>query len=77
MDANCEVVRVVSDCTLIDSESYERRYLSVRALVPGFYAVIWPSSVANPRYDNEAQFIGPYRERSQAERILEVRGGVP
>jgi hypothetical protein len=73
MDIKYEVVRVVSDQTLIDSESYERRYRTSRPLSPGFYAVIWPRSVSDPRYDDKARFIGPCRGREHAESILERR----
>jgi hypothetical protein len=73
MDTKCEVVRVVSDQSLIDSESYERRYHTSRPLTPGFYAVVWPLSVSDLRYDDEAQFIGPCRGRTHAESILQRR----
>ena len=72
MNAKCEVVHVLTSDSLIDSESYERRYHAQPAVTPGFYVVVWPTS-ASRRFDHEARFIGPYPGRAEAERIMDSR----
>jgi hypothetical protein len=64
----CEVVFVIDAEHLVDSESYQRRYRTERALVPGCYVVHWAGSTNAPRYDEGAEFVGPYASRSVAER---------
>lgn len=58
-----EIVRVVSDTRLIDSESYERTYRRPdgKPLAPGNYLVVWPRGADPTRYDERAEFMGPYR----------------
>lgn len=58
-----EIVRVVSDTRLIDSESYERIYWRPdgKPVAPGFYLVAWPRGADPTRYDERAEFMGPYR----------------
>lgn len=58
-----EIVRVVSDTRLIDSESYERIYWRPdgKPVAPGFYVVAWPRGTDPTRYDERAEFLGPYR----------------
>jgi len=73
METKCEVVRVLSDHSSIDSESYEHRYRTLGPFTLGFYVVIWPPSVSAALYDGEARFMGPYRRRMDAEGVLESR----
>ncbi len=58
-----EIVRVVSDTRLIDSESCERVYWRPdgKPVAPGFYLVAWPRGADPTRYDERAEFLGPYR----------------
>ena len=64
----CEVVFVIDAERLIDSESYQRRYRCTRPLVPGCYVVQWNRPQERPRYDESAEFRGPYASRRMAER---------
>jgi hypothetical protein len=66
-----EVVRVMSDHSLIDSESYEHRYYASHPLPAGFYVVVWPSDVSCTRYDETARFVGPYPRKHDAEEAVE------
>jgi hypothetical protein len=63
-----EVVFVIDAEHLIDSESYQRRYRTERPLVPGCYLVHWAAQQDAPRYDEAAEFLGPYVSRRVAER---------
>jgi hypothetical protein len=71
MYSSSEVVRVISDHSLIDSESYEHRYHPSRPITPGFYIVVWPADVSCTRYDETARFVGPYVRRNDAEAAME------
>ena len=62
-----EVVYVIDAEHLVDSESYQRDYRSGQPLAPGCNVVHW-TRPANPlRYDEAAEFIGPYASRQVAE----------
>jgi hypothetical protein len=63
-----EVVFVIDAEHLVDSESYQRRYQTERPLVPGCYVVHWSGPQEAPRYDEAAEFLGPYVSRRVAER---------
>ena len=63
-----EVVFVIDAEHLVDSESYQRRYRTDRPLVPGCYVVHWPGPPHARRYDEAAEFRGPYASRRVAER---------
>jgi len=69
MEAPIEIVHVITENQLIDSESYQRTlgttYLS--RLQPGFYIVQWSSTDAMSRYDGSTDFIGPFTSRRSAE----------
>jgi hypothetical protein len=67
-----EIVRVIDGASLLDSESYQRRYRRAggRALAPGHYVVVWPRSCAAAAFDEEAEFIGPFDSIPAAERAL-------
>lgn len=64
-----ELVRVIKPFRLVDAESYERQYWRADgvALAPGFYVVSWPVGDGAGRYDEDAEFRGPYRDRKAAE----------
>ena len=68
MELPFEIVHVITATHLIDSESYQRS-LGAHAgrLQPGFYVVRWPSAEAALRYDENADFIGPFETRRSAE----------
>lgn len=63
----CEVVFVVDSRRLVDSESYQRSYHSGRRLEPGCYVVHWLETAVRLRYDETAEFRGPYLSRRVAE----------
>ena len=63
-----EVVYVIDAEHLVDSESYQRLYRSEQPLAPGCYVVHWTRPADPPRYDEAAEFIGPYASRRVAER---------
>jgi hypothetical protein len=67
-----EIVRVVDDVSLLDSESYQRRYRRPggRGLAPGHYLVMWEGSLPEEAFDEDAEFIGPYESIAAAERAL-------
>jgi len=64
----CEVVFVIDAERLIDSESYQRSYHCARPLAPGCYVVHWDHPGEPPRYDESAEFRGPFASRRMAER---------
>ncbi|MCL4798850.1 MAG: hypothetical protein KJ025_04635 [Burkholderiales bacterium] len=65
---SCEVVCVIDGRSLVDSESYQRNYRARYPLEPGHYLVSWPrGSDDGPRYDESAEFIGPFESRRLAE----------
>jgi hypothetical protein len=67
-----EVVRVIDECSLIDSESYQRPYQAGLMRSPGHYIVRWPKQGATTgAYDEQAVWLGPYPARLAAERMLE------
>jgi hypothetical protein len=68
-----EIVRVISECRLIDEESFEHVYWrrDGKPLALGCYIVSWPPGAKVGRYNEEAVFHGPYRERKEALAALE------
>ncbi len=69
-----EVVKIVNERRLIDSESYERTYWTGAAtprLAVGYYVVSWPDDVPHPRFDENARFSGPYPCYAQAQLVCE------
>jgi hypothetical protein len=68
-----EVVCVIDERSLVDSESYQRRYHRPRgkALAPGFYVVIQPDPQGPPRYDARAEFVGPFESATLARAAME------
>ncbi|MCC6611356.1 MAG: hypothetical protein IT515_16995 [Burkholderiales bacterium] len=74
MDAlDFEVVRVIDDNSLVDSESYQRSYRrrGAQSLTPGFYVVLWPDPASRPRYDVRAEFVGPFESDIVARAAME------
>lgn len=69
MEDRIEIVHVITQTQLIDSESYQRTLGAVHAnrLQPGFYIVQWRSMAVMSRYDESANFIGPFESRRSAE----------
>ncbi len=69
MELPFEIVHVITSSQLIDSESYQRTLgtMHVGRLRPGFYLVRWPLSATVLRYDESADFIGPFETRRTAE----------
>jgi len=71
---HCEVVVVIDDQCLVDSESYQRRYRSSRRLEPGCYLVVWPTAPDVPRYDEATDYVGPFESMRLAELARENWG---
>jgi hypothetical protein len=75
-----EVVRVIDGGSLIDAESYQRKYRAPagRTLLPGCYVVGRPDNVHGAVYDERAEFIGPFDSLRAAESALRGLGaGAP
>jgi hypothetical protein len=80
MNEDAELVKVLNDRSLIDSESYQRTYQTRVPLLPGYYVVVWKGDDARRAYDDDAQYVGPYCARSDARVLLEgnrvnIQGG--
>jgi hypothetical protein len=72
MGERAEVVRVVDEHSLIDSESYQRQYRCSAPRTPGHYIVRWAGGREAPgAYDDRADWAGPYKARAEAEGCLE------
>jgi hypothetical protein len=57
-----EIAQVIDHCHLIDAESYQRTY-RLRAgqrLTPGYYVVNWPEQVRLRRFNEQAEYFGPF-----------------
>jgi hypothetical protein len=67
-----EIVRVVDGASLLDDESSERRYRRADgcALATGHYLVMWPGTVPEAAFDENAEFISPFDSSPAAERAL-------
>lgn len=66
-----ELVQVLDQNRLLDSESMEHCYWStkVHSLSPGFYIVSWPDTALRRRYDELACFTGPFATYAEALRF--------
>ncbi|WP_024297782.1 hypothetical protein [Methylomicrobium lacus] len=76
MDANYdifEIVAVISDFRLVDSESFQRRYCTNhgQTLAPGYYVVNWPEHIRVRRFNGHAAFHGPFKLRKEAQAALD------
>jgi hypothetical protein len=71
-ESGFRVVRVLSECRLVDDRGEERMYWrrDGSCLAPGFYVVHWPQGGATGRFNEDALFEGPFRERGGAEAAL-------
>ncbi len=74
--SNAEIVYVISDCRLIDSESYERLYWrrDGRGLARGYYVVRRPAGAGGTRYSEDVEFEGPFARREDAVAALTDEG---
>lgn len=81
--ADYEVVHVISEFRLLDEESYERVYWrrDGKALSPGYYIVNWGPGTVRRKFDEAAEFRGPYRieddARTAARRLFGGAGQHP
>lgn len=68
-----DIVRVVSGCRLLDAGSQERVYWrrNGQPLAEGYYVVIWPPGTVVRRFNEDAEFRGPYPQRETAQAALE------
>lgn len=69
MKPQYEIVRVVDQQYLIDSESYERTFAVTTSgrLQPGCYIVVWGEDVQTLEYNDDPQYLGPFISRVLAE----------
>lgn len=81
--ADYEVVHVISEFRLLDEESYERVYWrrDGKSLSPGYYIVNWGPGTVRRKFDEAAEFRGPYRieadARAAARRLFGIAGHRP
>lgn len=63
-----KIVCVVTETTLIDSDSTEHVYWrrDGKPLAPGHYVVSWPPGTSDRRFKEDAVFRGPYRGHAEA-----------
>jgi len=63
-----EIVRIAGGFQLFDDESFQRRYTRADniPLQIGLYVVTWPAWVTVRRFDEHAQFHGPYESPAAA-----------
>ncbi|MEC4747342.1 hypothetical protein [Methylomicrobium sp. Wu6] len=68
-----EIVAVIRDYWLVDSESYQRKYCTNhgQSLAPGYYVVNWPEHIRARRFNDHAEFHGPFKLRKEARAALE------
>lgn len=67
-----EIVKVIRDFWLFDAESYQRQYSTTRSqpLAAGYYVVTWPETIRIRRFNKQASFHGPYKNRQDAQAFL-------
>lgn len=72
-DARFEIVRVISDFRLLDADQCEWAYWrrDGRGLSTGWYVVSWPAGRGVKRFNEDAEFHGPFRIRDDAEFALQ------
>lgn len=75
-NAPIQVVRIVSHCRLLDAQSREQIYWrrDGLGLANGWYGVTWPAGAVPGRFDEAADFHGPYATREEA---LAAMAGAP
>ena len=68
-----EIACVIHGFKLVDCESYERHYSSRdgHSLTPGYYVVHWPEHCRNRRFDEQATFHGPFKQKQAARAALQ------
>jgi hypothetical protein len=68
MSQDFEIVRVTSECRLVDEEVVEHVYWrrDGKPLALGYYVVSWPPGARVGRFNEDAVFRGPYRQRTEA-----------
>jgi hypothetical protein len=67
-----EIVKVIPNFWLFDAESYQRSYSTNHGnpLLPGYYVVAWPETIRVKRFNKQASFHGPYKNRQDAQAFL-------
>lgn len=68
-----EIAAVIRDFWLVDSDSYQRKYCTSHGqpLAPGFYVVNWPDHIRSRRFNEHAEFHGPFKSRKEAHAALD------
>ncbi|RPI46651.1 MAG: hypothetical protein EHM59_06875 [Betaproteobacteria bacterium] len=68
-----EIVKVLDDSRLIDSESYEHCYWTMHShdLGIGYFVVSWPDDALRLRYDESARFTGPFDTYAEARKAFD------
>jgi hypothetical protein len=74
-----EIVHVISDFRLLDEECYERVYWrrDGKPLSRGFYVVTWVPGTLRRKFDESAEFDGPFRLEDDARFAARRQFGVP
>jgi hypothetical protein len=73
MELAFEVVRVLDEHNLINSESYQCKYDTGYgdALAPGYYVVASGAPLGLIRYDDTGRFFGPFASKTEAELFVQ------
>jgi len=68
-----EVVVVTHDSMLVDAESYLRKYSTSdgEPLAYGSYVVNWPDHIRIRRFNEHAEFYGPFKSQQEAQATLD------
>ncbi|HSO08088.1 MAG TPA: hypothetical protein VLW45_12675 [Pelomicrobium sp.] len=77
--ADYEIVHVISEFRLLDEESYERVYWrdNGKSLALGYYVVTWTPGTIRRKFDERAEFRGPYRMEADARAAAARLFGAP
>lgn len=68
-----EIAAVIRDFWLIDSDSYQRKYCTRQGnpLLPGYYVISWPEHIRARRFNEHAEYHGPFLSRMDAQEALD------
>ena len=68
-----DIVCVIHGFKLVDCESYERQYRRCdnRPLLPGYYVVSWPENCRIRRFNEQASYYGPFKQKEDARIVVE------
>ncbi len=72
-DEGVEIVRVISECRLLDARSERHVYWrrDGQGLAPGYYVIRRGGAAARRTFNEDAEFRGPYRSREDARAAMD------